>query len=78
LNFLGAEFDPKHHSLVKALQKLEKLLHPKRKEGLSYVPPFVTKYAVDESIESYWNRVVSSPSPPHPAPLASCYLERLD
>jgi ankyrin repeat protein/serine/threonine protein kinase len=58
LKGLGSEYDVDHHSLVKASQKLEKLIHPKRKEGLSYIAPFVTRYAVvDESIESYWTRV---------------------
>jgi serine/threonine protein kinase len=57
LKNLGSEFDLDHHCLVIASQKLEKLVHPKRKEGLAYIAPFVTKYAVDEPIESYWSRV---------------------
>ena len=36
---LGPELDPYHHPLVTAAQKLEQLVHPKRKEGLAYVPP---------------------------------------
>ena len=54
---LGPELDPYHHPLVTAVQKLELIVHPKRKEGLAYVPPFVTQYGVDESIETYWNRM---------------------
>ena len=54
---LGLELDPYHHPLVTAAQKLEHLVHPKRKEGLAYVPPFVTQYSVDESIETYWARI---------------------
>ena len=55
LRGLGAGLDPYHHHLVSAAQKLEKLVHPKRKEGLTYIPPFVTQRALEESIESYWN-----------------------
>ena len=54
---LGPELDPYHHRLVTAVQKLEQRLHPKRKEGLAYIPPFVTQYSIDESIETYWARV---------------------
>ena len=54
---LGPELDPYHHLLVAAAQKLEQLVYPKRKEGRAYIPPFVTPYSVDESIETYWNRV---------------------
>ena len=52
---LGPKLDPYHHLLVTAAQKLEQLIHPKRKEGLAYIPPFVTQRALEESIESYWN-----------------------
>ena len=54
---LGPELDPYHHLLVTAAQKLELIVHPKRKEGRAYLPPFVTHYSVDESIETYWNRI---------------------
>ena len=54
---LGPELDPYHYLLVTAAQKLELIVHPKRKEMLAYVPPFVTQYSVDESIETYWNRI---------------------
>ena len=54
---LGPELAPQHYPLVTAAQKLEQLVHPKRKEMLAYIPPFVTQYSVDESIETYWNRV---------------------
>jgi serine/threonine protein kinase len=57
LENLGPEYDPDHYGLIKAGQKLEKIIHPKRKEGLSYIAPFVTQYSVEESIESYWSRV---------------------
>ena len=54
---LGPKLDPYHHLLVTAVQKLEQLLHPKRKEGRAYIPPFVIQYSVDESIETYWSRI---------------------
>ena len=54
---LGPELDPYHYLLVTAAQKLEQVVHPKRKEMLAYIPPFVTQYSVDESIETYWTRV---------------------
>ena len=54
---LGPELDPHHNLLVTAAQKLEQLVHPKRKEGRAYIAPFVTPYSVDESIETYWNRI---------------------
>jgi WD40 repeat protein/serine/threonine protein kinase len=57
LEALGAEFEPYHHSLIKACEKLENLIHPRRKEGQSYIAPFVTEHRVDESIESYWGRI---------------------
>jgi WD40 repeat protein/serine/threonine protein kinase len=57
LQVLGAAFDPYHHSLIKACEKLENVIHSRRKEGQSYIAPFVTEHRVDESIESYWNRV---------------------
>jgi WD40 repeat protein/serine/threonine protein kinase len=57
LEALGAEFEPYHHSLIKACEKLENLIHPRRKEAQSYIAPFVTENRVDESIESYWSRI---------------------
>jgi len=60
LEALGAEFDPYHHVLIKGCETLEKLIHPRRKEGLSYIAPFVTEHRVEETIESYWGRIESS------------------
>jgi WD40 repeat protein/serine/threonine protein kinase len=60
LETLGAEFEPYHHMVIKACERLENLIYPKRKERQSYIAPFVTKYPVDESIESYWGRIESS------------------
>jgi len=60
LEALGAEFDPYHHVLIKGCEKLEKLIHPRRKEGLSYIAPFVTEHRLEETIESYWGRIESS------------------
>jgi len=60
LEALGAGFAPKHHILIKACQKLEKIIYQKRKEGLSYIAPFVIEHRVGESIESYWSRIEAS------------------
>ena len=77
---LGPELDPYHHRLVTAAQKLEQLVHPKRKEGRAYIPPFVTQYSVDESIEMYWTRVESAKAkgesdPNQPLTLAETFKE---
>jgi len=56
LERLGAEFNPQHHVLIKACNQLEKIIHPKRKEGLSYITPFITTREVEESIENYWDK----------------------
>jgi WD40 repeat protein/ankyrin repeat protein/serine/threonine protein kinase len=57
LDSLGAEFDSHHHALIKSCERLEKLVHPRRKETLSYIPPYVTEHRVEEPIESYWSRI---------------------
>jgi len=54
LNKIGSECN-KDHILVKACEHLETLIHPKQQEGLSYIPPYVTKQQVEEPIELYWS-----------------------
>jgi len=60
LEVLEAEFDSYHHALIKACEKLERVIHARRKEGLSYIAPFVTEHRLEESIESYWSRIEAS------------------
>jgi len=60
LEKLGVEFDSERHSLIMACEKLENLIHPRRKEIQSYIAPFVTKHYLEESTESYWNNIESS------------------
>jgi len=70
LEGLGAEFNPQHHVLIKACNQLEKIIHPKRKEALAYIAPFITARQVEEPIENYWDRWETSkenkdgPNPP--------------
>jgi len=70
LERLGAEFNPQHHVLIKTCNQLEKIIHPKRKEALAYIAPFVTVRAIEEPIENYWDKWESSaekkegPNPP--------------
>ena len=54
---LGAELNPGQHVLIKACQKVENVIHPRRKEGRSYIAPFVTNHRLEESIETYWTRI---------------------
>ena len=80
---LGPELDPHHHLLVTAAQKLELIVHPKRKEGLSYISPFVTQYSIDESIETYWARIEAAKNkgetdPNAPLTLAETFEEFLE
>jgi tetratricopeptide (TPR) repeat protein/serine/threonine protein kinase len=56
LRVLGTEFNPKYHALVKACEGLEKIIHPKRKESLTYIAPYVTARKVEELIENYWDK----------------------
>jgi serine/threonine protein kinase len=53
---LEAECKPYHHTLIKACEQLEAIIHTKRKEALAYIEPFVTAREVEEPIENYWDR----------------------
>jgi hypothetical protein len=66
LKALGAEFEPYHYNLIKACERLEQLIHPKRKEALAYIPPFITERAVEGPIENYWDKWETSKEGPNP------------
>ena len=57
LEGLGPELNPGQHALIKACQKVENVIHPRRKEGRSYIAPFVTAHRLEEPIETYWTRI---------------------
>ena len=54
--------------VLQTCEALESLIHPKRLEALSYLPPYLTQSRVDEPIETYWQRFEGSMKKAAPAP----------
>jgi len=46
----------KNYMLIEYCQWLETIIHPKRKEILSYLSPFVSKHKITENIDYYWRK----------------------
>ena len=59
LKQLAVEFHS-HPQEAVLLESIDHLLHPKRSAGLAYVPSLMTKYPVNEPVDTYWQRWESS------------------
>ena len=44
-------------NLLHTCEKLDDLIHPKRLEGLAYIPPYLTTSEVNEPVDNYWQRL---------------------